>query len=57
MKLITIFCMGVYLSGCMQVLGAKELDAWGLKVKANSGVEVSGGVMQYDSANNTKVMR
>ena len=57
MKLLTIVFVVLFCSGCMQVLGAKELDAWGLKVKANSGVEVSGGVMQYDSANNTKVMK
>lgn len=56
LKLITIFCMALYLTGCMQVIGAKKLDAWGLKIEANSGFEVSGGVMQYDTADNRKGM-
>lgn len=57
MKLVTIFCMALLLSGCMQVVGAKRIDAWGLKIEANSGFEVSGGVMQYDSADNRKTMK
>ena len=40
----------------MQVIGAKKLDAWGLKIDANSGIEFSTGVTQYDAANNTKTM-
>lgn len=46
----------VYLSGCMQVLGVKELDAWGLKVSSTQGFDISAGVMQYDGADNQKSM-
>lgn len=48
--------MALFMSGCMQALGAKKVDAWGLKIEANSGFEVSGGVMQYDTADNRKGM-
>ena len=51
-----LFLVLVTLSGCMQVVGAKKIDAWGLKIEANSGLEVSGGVMQYDQADNRKAM-
>lgn len=57
MRLLTIIFVVVFGSGCMQALGAKKLDAWGLKIEANSGIELSGGVMQYDSADNRKVMK
>ena len=56
MKTVTLLCLLATLTGCMQVIGAKKLDAWGLKIDANSGLEVSGGIMQYDQANNVKQM-
>ncbi len=56
MKLVAIISMMLVLSGCMQALGAKKLDAWGLKIEANSGFEVSGGITQYDTADNRKGM-
>lgn len=36
--------------GCMQLTGAKKIDLWGAKFDANSGFDVSAGVMQYDHA-------
>jgi hypothetical protein len=36
------------LTGCMQLTGLQEFDAWGFKGKANTGFEVSAGVQQYD---------
>lgn len=56
MKTVTLLCLLATLTGCMQVIGAKKLDAWGLKVEANSGVEFSTGVMQFDGAHNAKTM-
>lgn len=56
MKGFLLAVLVVFGSGCMQVVGAKKIDAWGLKIEANSGLEVSGGVMQFDRANNTKKM-
>lgn len=56
MKTVTLLCLLATLTGCMQVIGAKKLDAWGLKIDANSGIEFSTGVTQYDAANNTKTM-
>lgn len=37
-----------YLTGCMQVTGAKKIDAWGLVIEANNGFEAKAGVQQYD---------
>lgn len=37
-------------TGCFQVLGIDEMDAWGFKVKGNSGFNVNAGIMQYDHA-------
>lgn len=42
------------LSGCMQLTGAKKIDAWGLVIESNSGFEVSAGAMQYDFAMDKK---
>lgn len=44
------------LSGCMQLTGAKKIDAWGLVIESNSGFEVSAGAMQYDHTINRKGM-
>lgn len=35
-------------TGCMQLTGAKKINAWGLEIESNSGFEVSAGAMQYD---------
>jgi hypothetical protein len=43
-------------SGCMQVLGVKHLNAWGLEIDSTQGFDVSAGVMQYDGADNQKSM-
>jgi len=37
-------------TGCMQVTGAKRINAWGFEIESNSGFEVSAGAMQYDHA-------
>ena len=42
--------LAMYTSGCMQLTGAKSIDLWGAKFVANSGFDVSAGVMQYDHA-------
>lgn len=41
-------------TGCMAIVGAEEVDAWGLKLKANSGVEFNAGMKQYDYLNERK---
>lgn len=56
MKRLIVVPLLLTLCSCMQVIGAKKLDAWGLKVEANSGVEFSTGVMQFDGAHNAKTM-
>ena len=48
-----IFYM-VFCTGCMQLTGASDIDLWGAKFTANSGFDVSAGVMQYDHALNRK---
>lgn len=35
-------------TGCMQITGIQEMDAWGLKIKSTTGFEVAAGVQQYD---------
>lgn len=50
-----VLILAIYmLSGCMQITGLQEFDAWGFKGKANTGFEVSAGVQQYDHALNRK---
>lgn len=44
----------MFMTGCMQILGARNVDLWGAKFENNSGFEVKAGVMQYDSALETK---
>lgn len=42
--------LAVYaLTGCMQITGIQEMDAWGLKIKSTTGFEVAAGVQQYDT--------
>jgi hypothetical protein len=36
-------------TGCMQLTGIQEMDAWGLKIKSTTGFEVAAGVQQYDT--------
>lgn len=36
-------------TGCMQITGIQEMDAWGLKIKSTTGFEVAAGVQQYDT--------
>lgn len=43
-----------YMTGCMQIVGAKRINLWGAEFENNSGFEVKAGVMQYDSALETK---
>lgn len=49
---IILAILAVYMlatqTGCMQITGLQEFDAWGFKGKANTGFEVSAGVQQYD---------
>jgi hypothetical protein len=52
---ITLSCficayLVIFMTGCMQVVGAKSIDLWGAKFENNSGFEVKAGVMQYDHA-------
>lgn len=58
-----IFWAGMFLTllhivlgtvGCMQITGAKKIDAWGLVIEANNGFEVKGGVQQYDFVSDTR---
>lgn len=35
-------------TGCMQLTGLQEFDAWGFKGKSTTGFEVSAGVQQFD---------
>jgi hypothetical protein len=42
------------LTGCMQLTGAKKINAWGFEIESNSGFEVSAGAMQYDHSLNRK---
>lgn len=53
-KLILCLIVAGSCSGCLQVIGANHIDAWGLKMDANNGFEVSAGVMQYNQADNRK---
>lgn len=46
--------LSVASSGCMQLTGAKKIDAWGLVMEANNGIELTAGVQQYDRVNNVK---
>ena len=42
--------------GCMQLTGIKKMNAWGLEIESTQGFDISGGVMQYDGADNQKSM-
>jgi hypothetical protein len=50
---VLIFGM-IAMSGCMQITGAKKIDAWGLVIEANNGFDISAGVQQYDNVQNMK---
>jgi len=41
-------------TGCMQILGAQDIDAWGLRVKGTTGFEVKAGVQQYDQVQDNR---
>jgi hypothetical protein len=59
MKAVGAFFLGLILAfgtGCMQITGAKRINAWGLEIEANSGFDVSAGVMQYDHSLERKGM-
>ena len=43
-----------YLTGCMQLSGAKKIDAWGLVIEANNGFEAKAGIQQYDFVSDTR---
>lgn len=47
----------VWLSGCMQVLGAERINAWGLEIESTTGFEVSAGVQQFNGGDNRKTMK
>ena len=51
---IASVALGLYIlvttTGCMQLTGAKKINAWGFEIESNSGFEVSAGAMQYDHA-------
>lgn len=53
-QLIICIVMLQYLTGCMQLTGAKKIDLWGAKFEANNGIEVSAGVQQYDYVADTR---
>lgn len=55
-KKILVVGLMIVLSGCMQITGAKRINAWGLEIESNSGFEVSAGAMQYDHALDRKGM-
>jgi hypothetical protein len=47
----------VYASGCMQVIGAERINAWGFEIESTTGFEVSAGVQQFNGGNNQKTMK
>ena len=47
----------LYFSGCMQVLGAERVNAWGLEIESTTGFEVSAGVQQFNGGDNRKTMK
>lgn len=47
----------VYTTGCMQVLGAERVNAWGLEIESTTGFEVSAGVQQFNGGDNRKTMK
>lgn len=51
-----LLALGISLSACMQLTGAKHIDLWGAKFDANTGFEVSAGVQQYDHVLDRKGM-
>lgn len=53
---IAALLVAITQTGCMQFTGAKSIDLWGAKFEANSGFDVSAGVMQYDHALDRKGM-
>lgn len=55
-KVVLMIVVSLLASGCMQLTGAKKIDLWGAKFEANSGFDVSAGVMQYDHALDRKGM-
>lgn len=40
--------LAILSTGCMQITGIQEMDAWGLKIKSTTGFEVAAGVQQFD---------
>lgn len=50
MLLLQVCAFGslIWLTGCMQLTGIQEMDAWGLKIKSTTGFEVAAGVQQFD---------
>lgn len=47
----------VYASGCMQVIGAERINAWGFEIESTTGFEVSAGVQQFNGGDNRKTMK
>jgi len=47
----------VWCSGCMQVIGAERINAWGLEIESTTGFEVSAGVQQFNGGDNRKTMK
>lgn len=47
----------VYLSGCMQIMGAERVNLWGFEIEATTGFEVSAGVQQFNGGDNRKTMK
>jgi hypothetical protein len=60
LTIIGIVSFGAYIlfitSGCMQIVGAERINAWGLEIESTTGFEVSAGVMQYNGADERKTM-
>jgi hypothetical protein len=44
----------VYLSGCGQILGVREIDAWGLKMQFTEGLDFGVGMNSVDTVNNQR---
>ena len=55
MKLLLCISLSL-LTGCMQLTGAKKIKLGSWEFEANSGFDVSAGVMQYDHALDRKGM-
>lgn len=44
----------VYMTGCGQILGIREVDAWGLKIQYAEGIDFGVGMNSVDNVENKR---